>query len=133
MGYEVKGRWVPGGRDLCVRRRWQGGGLLTRLGMAGRTCICGLLCKAGGPRRLSEADVALRDARTKGRHSYPHQRRPSLRDGLPGKVGKEATDKGAVEDVGAGFPPPTAPSGDQGLSHLRGLHISMVKPLRQRA
>ena len=134
MGYEDKGRWVPGGRDLRVRRRWQGGGSLTRLGMAGSTGICILLCKAGGTGCVSEADIALRDARTVGRHGYPHRRRPSMRDGLPGKVGKDqATGNGVVKDVGAGFPPPTAPAGDPGFSHLRGSDISVVKPLHQRA
>jgi hypothetical protein len=48
-----------------------------------------LLRKAEGSGRVSEADVALRDARTVGRHGYPHRRRPSLRNGFPGKVGKD--------------------------------------------
>jgi len=33
-------------------------------------------------------DVALRDARTVGRHGYPHRRRPSLWNGFPGKLEK---------------------------------------------
>ncbi len=56
----------------------------------------------GGLGCIPEADVTFRDARSMGRHGYPHRRKPSLRNGLPGEVGKDqAPDKGVVNDAGA--------------------------------
>ena len=102
--------------------------------MAGHMCICVLLHNAGGPGCVSEVDVALRDARTVGRHGYPHRQRPSLWNGFPGKVGKDkAPDNGAVKDGGAGRPPLTVPPGDQRVPYLCGLDIPVAKPLHQRA
>ena len=102
--------------------------------MTGHASIRIPLNKAGGPGCIPEAGVALQDARSEGRHGYPHQWRPSLWNGLPGKVGKDqAPDKGVVKNTGTGLPPPTLPAGEYGFSHLHGLHLSMAKPLHQRA
>ena len=85
-------------------------------------------------RRGVEAYLGLQDAGAVGRQGHAHGPRPSLRDGLTGKVGEDSGfDMGTGRDSRAGPPSFAVTLRDQGVPYLCGSNIPMAKPLHQGA